>query len=199
MIDVWACCTWFTPIYTYMISPIIKHTTATAQGGYLGRITCENCDFWHHGFIFHKICYILALIVFSSWIHPGVGLRTWDWLVRFIRHELVSSICIYPMRMIHFSIYITHGVISGSFTWNPHTGKNHGKISWKCCMFPKKNPFFSQNGRIFRPAWEKNGTISQNFLAIFPVQCNIAVVYLEETWSNFISITCCNICGKSMK
>jgi len=52
-----------------------------------------------------------------------------------------------------------------------YSGKNYGKISGKFCMFPEVFPFFSQNGRIIRPFWERNGNILgsiQHFLAISP-------------------------------
>jgi len=191
MIDVWACCTWFTPIYTYMISPIIKHTTATAQGGYMGRITCENCDFWHHGFIFHKICYILALIVFSSWKTPWC----WPQDLRLVSEVYQTWTCFFYLYLSHANDTFFHIYNPWGDQWVIYLKPPH----WENVVcFPKFSKF-SQNGQIFRPIWEQNRTISQNFLAIFPVQCNIAVVYLEETWSNSISITCCNICGKSMK
>jgi len=49
------------------------------------------------------------------------------------------------------------------------TLKNRDQISGKCLYFPKK----SQNGRIIRPFWDKNGKIMgkiQSFIEIFPVQ-----------------------------
>jgi len=39
--------------------------------------------------------------------------------------------------------------------WEQNGIATLGKIMGKLCMFPKIVPFFSQNGRIIRPFWEK--------------------------------------------
>jgi len=65
-----------------------------------------------------------------------------------------------------------------------YTGRNRGKISGKCCIFPEIFSFFSQNERIIRPFWEKkwenfgrNTKFSRNFSMIFPSVCKM------KTWS----------------
>jgi len=50
-------------------------------------------------------------------------------------------------------------VFSSTLTSLHYTGKNSENISGKNCILPKIFHFFSQNGQIICPFWEKNGIL----------------------------------------
>jgi len=68
----------------------------------------------------------------------------------------------------------------------------------KFCMFPEIFQFFSQNGRIIRPFWEKNGKILgniHNFPEIFSRFLPVCVLILLTYVTFRILWLCCN-CSK---